>query len=190
MATSKDTAPSKRKASENPLKEQLKLLETYHERKKIGGIETKLKKLIRVYVTGRQDTADKLKELKEWFESVCEELGDSTTKDLKTLKIQIEKVQKDCNDGSATLFTASQHIVAHHHAIAQQDRNLKTALHEVRQLIIESNKKANEDQLQVSLIEKMINTHQNDIAKLKNDMAMVLDQNVELQKHISELEAK
>ena len=36
----------------------------------------------------------------------------------------------------------------------------------------------------------MINTHQNDIAKLKNDMAMVLDQNLELQKRISELEAK
>ena len=187
MATSKDTAPSKRKASENPLKEQLKLLETYHERKKIGGIETKLKKLIRVYVTGRQDTADKLKELKEWFESVCEELGDSTTKDLKKLKILIEKVQKDCNDGSETLFTASQHIVAHHHAIVTQDRSLKTALHEVRRLIIESNKKANDDQLQV----------QNDMAKLKNDMAKltkdmntVLGQNLELQKRISELEAK
>ena len=187
MATSKDTAPSKRKASKIPLETQLKLLKTYHEREKIGGIEKKLKKFIRIYCTGRQDIADKLKELKEWFAAVCEELGDSTTEDLKKLKILIEKVKNDCNSGSATLVTASRYIVAHHHAIAQQDRNLKTAQHEVRQLIIESNKKANEDQLQV----------QNDMAKLKNDMAKltkdmntVQGQNVELQKRISELEAK
>jgi hypothetical protein len=187
----------KRKSKDIPVKEQLKLLEQYHTRKKTS-IEIDLDRFKEVLVNNIKNNAYKLNRHKRWVKALCEEIGDSTTKEFeelnasikkelkelnasikkefKELKASINKVHEDGKSNSEVLLTASKYIVTHHKALREVDRIIK------------------KDRLQVSCIATKFRNDmsklQTDMAKLQTDMAIVLEQNSKLQTRLETLEAK
>ena len=178
-----ESAHSKRKITHHCTESYLKQIKLL----KKSSIEQALDKLYKMnrilassHISGRQDTADKLKKYKTWFKVVCEELGESTTKDLDELRSYVKTI-KDENDQYLDMLVATSKQLEH----VIQSYNVNIC--EVHKCFTESNDMIATNKLQMSLLETDIDELRKENTSLRKEM---ITQREEFNNRLKVLEVK
>lgn len=167
--------------------EQIELLKKSHIERALDKLYEMNQTLASSYINGRQHTADELKKYKKWFKAICEELGESTTKDLDELRSCIEKIKKENDQYLDVLVVISKQIVDHNHMFKQLEHGIQSIYNvyicDIHKRIMESNDMIAANKLQMSLLET-------DIDELRKENMGLKKQNLEFNKRLKALEAK
>ena len=189
-----ESAPSKRKityhCTESYLK-QIKLLKKSSIEQALGKLYEMNRILASSHISGRQHIADKLKKYKTWFEAVCGELGESTTKDLDELRSCIKKIKEENDQYLDVLVATSKQIIDHNHKFKQLEHGIQSIYNvyicDIHKRIMESNDMIAANKLQMSLLETDIDELRKENISLRKEM---IAQREEFNDRLKALEAK
>jgi len=154
--------------------EQIKLLKKSRIQHALDKLYKMNQTLASSHIDGRQHTADKLKKYKKWFNAVCEELGESTTKNLDELRSLMKKIKEENDKYLDVLVVTSKQIIEHNHMFKQLEHIIQS---------MQLNETVTENKLKMSLLET-------DIDELRKENMKLKKQNLEFNERLKALEAK